>query len=179
MTVKNKISTKDLAFIAVLCSICSVCRIVFHFIPYITPFTALVIIIGSYLGPFYGFSIGTCSVFISNFFLGQGLWTPFQMLAIAIIGYFSGIFFAKTKKEKSLILLSIWSLLGTSIIYGVVLSIHQFMFMFSWDTTEAFSKFFAVFAVSFFTNGIWHAISTVLFLLFGGKSIGKILKARI
>jgi uncharacterized membrane protein len=171
---QNRISSIDLIIISVLCSICSVIRIIFHHIPYITPFTALVIIIGSYLGPYYGFSVGALSILVSNFILGQGLWTIFQMIAISIVGCLSGIFF-KNSRHKNIprTLLCIWGIFSANIIYGVILSLYEFVFIYN-KIFDPF-QFFAIYLASTLTSGIWHAASTIFCLLFFFDPIGKVL----
>jgi energy-coupling factor transport system ATP-binding protein len=171
---RNQISNTDLMIISVLCSICSAVRIIFHYIPYITPFTALIIIIGSYLGSYYGFSVGALSIFVSNFVLGQGLWTLFQMIAISIIGYLSGIFFKNSRRKNvSRTLLWIWGIFSVNVIYGGILSFYEFIFVYN-KIFDPF-QFFTIYLKSTLVGGIWHAISTIFCLAFFFNSIGKVL----
>lgn len=68
-------------------------RAAFFMIPNFKPTLAMVIIAGICLGKESGFLIGSMSAFVSNFLFGQGPWTPYQMIASAIIGYFAGFLF--------------------------------------------------------------------------------------
>ncbi len=61
-----------------------------RFIPLLKPVTALAVLTGMYLGGEAGFLCGSLSAVLSNFFFGQGPWTPFQMLALGLIGLFAG-----------------------------------------------------------------------------------------
>ena len=45
------------------------------------PVTVIVVATGVALGARAGIGVGAAAAFVSNFFLGQGLWTPWQMLA--------------------------------------------------------------------------------------------------
>ena len=63
----------------------------FHPLPDVLPTTALVIACGAALGPGAGASIGALGALVSNFALGQGLWTPWQMLGWALCGAAGGL----------------------------------------------------------------------------------------
>lgn len=43
--------------------------------------TAITVIAAMYLGREAGFVVGSLSAVVSNFYFGQGPWTPFQMFA--------------------------------------------------------------------------------------------------
>ncbi len=62
--------------------------------------TALVIITGISLGPEAGFLTGAVARFVSNFFLGQGPWTPWQMFCWGILGFISGMVFNKDQDHE-------------------------------------------------------------------------------
>ena len=50
-------------------------------VPDVQPVTVIVVATGVALGARAGIGVGAAAAFVSNFFLGQGLWTPWQMLA--------------------------------------------------------------------------------------------------
>ena len=52
---------------------------------------AVVIVAGMCLGPFSGYMVGALSAFLSNFLFGQGIWTPFQMVALGLVGLLAGM----------------------------------------------------------------------------------------
>lgn len=62
--------------------------------------TALVVISGIALGPEAGFLVGALSRFICNFFMGQGPWTPWEMVAWGIIGFLAGVTFNKVDLDS-------------------------------------------------------------------------------
>ena len=47
-----------------------------------------------------GFLTGSMAALISNFYFGQGPWTPFQMLAWGLIGLASGLLHTPLKKIR-------------------------------------------------------------------------------
>ena len=44
--------------------------------------TVITVAAGAALGARSGFAVGALAAFVSNFFLGQGTWTPWQMLGL-------------------------------------------------------------------------------------------------
>lgn len=83
---RRKPSVKDILPVVVMVAVASAGRVVFNFLPQIQPVTAIVIIMGVYCGKQTGFLTGSLCALVSNLFLGQGPWTPFQMLAWGQIG---------------------------------------------------------------------------------------------
>ena len=53
------------------------------------------------LGGETGFLVGAITAFVSNFFFGQGPWTPWQMFSFGIIGFLAGIMFQKGILRKT------------------------------------------------------------------------------
>jgi len=87
----GKASSREISIIAVLAAIAAVGRIPFAFLPGVQPTTFLVIISGFVYGPQAGFMVGSTAALVSNFFLGQGPWTPAQMLAWGMAGALAGL----------------------------------------------------------------------------------------
>lgn len=69
-------------------------------IPQVKPMAAVVIIAGICLGVEAGFITGALSAFISNFFWGQGIWTPWQMIAFGVLGFAASIIFKVIPKKS-------------------------------------------------------------------------------
>lgn len=97
---KSNMGPKEIALIATLSTFAAVARAAFAALPNIKPTTFIVAISGLVFGPFEGFLIGSTAGFISNIFLGQGPWTPWQMFSWGIIGAISG-FLGKKRKNIS------------------------------------------------------------------------------
>ena len=73
---------RRLTVIAVMVAISVIGRFIFAPIPGFKPVTATVVITAMYFGSEAGFMTGALSAVISNFYFGQGPWTPFQMFAM-------------------------------------------------------------------------------------------------
>ena len=61
-----------------------------YYIPDFKPVSAIAIIAGATLGRRNGFMVGALAALTSNFFFGQGMWTPWQMYAWGLVGYVGG-----------------------------------------------------------------------------------------
>ena len=100
--------TRELIMIAVLSAIAVAGRIGFFMLPQFKPVVAIVIIAGVSLGAEAGFFVGVLTGFVSNFFFGQGPWTPWQMFGFGIIGFIAGILFNNGKLKRNKMSLCIY-----------------------------------------------------------------------
>ena len=167
----RKPQARELLLIAVMAGIGVVGRVAFFMLPQFKPVTAVVIIAGIGLGAEAGFLTGAVSGFVSNFFFGQGPWTPWQMFAYGIIGFLAGLLFARrgnrkcarTKKQQRLHLLAVCTYggLATFFIYGVIMDFSSAIAL-----TQAFSwKVFVAKMLSGAPFNLIHGLSTIVFLL--------------
>jgi energy-coupling factor transport system substrate-specific component len=81
---------KLLALVATLAAIAALGRDAFAAVPDVKPITAIVLVGGMTFGAGPGFAIGAISALASNFLLGQGPWTPWQMLGWGLVGLVGG-----------------------------------------------------------------------------------------
>src|ERR687888_738843 len=79
-------SAKEIALVATLGGAAAAGRVLFAAIPGVQPVTVVVVCAGAALGARAGVATGAVAALVSNFFLGQGVWTPWQMLAWAACG---------------------------------------------------------------------------------------------
>ena len=61
-------------------------RVLFAAVPGVQPVTVIAIVAGASLGARAGVATGALAAFVSNLFLGQGIWTPQQMLGWGACG---------------------------------------------------------------------------------------------
>ena len=66
-------------------------RLLFAPVPDVKPVSAIAIVAGATLGRQSGFMVGAIAALVSNFFFGQGAWTPMQMYAWGLVGYLAGV----------------------------------------------------------------------------------------
>ena len=84
-------SAKELALIATLAGAAAAGRVLFQAVPGVQPVTVIAVAAGAALGARAGFAVGALAALVSNFFLGQGTWTPWQMLAWGGCGVIGGL----------------------------------------------------------------------------------------
>jgi energy-coupling factor transport system substrate-specific component len=84
-------SAKDLTLVATVAGLAAAGRILFAAVPGVQPVTVVTVAAGAALGPRRGFAVGAVAALVSNFFLGQGPWTPWQMLAWGLCGLVGGL----------------------------------------------------------------------------------------
>ena len=88
---RGAISARDLTLVATLGGIAAAGRVLFAPVPGVQPVTVVVAAAGVALGPKRGFAVGAVAALASNFFLGQGPHTPWQMLAWGGCGLLGGL----------------------------------------------------------------------------------------
>src|SRR6201996_6914483 len=74
------------ALVAALAALAIAGRVAFAAFPNVKPTTDIVIFAGYALGPAPGFVVGALAALVSNFWFGQGVWTPWQMVAWGLCG---------------------------------------------------------------------------------------------
>ena len=158
----RKPQARELVVISVLCALAVAGRAAFFMLPQFKPVTALVIIAGVCFGGETGFLVGAVGGFVSNFFFGQGPWTPWQMFAFGIIGFIAGILFKKGFLHKTKVFLCIFGFIATLVIYGGIMNPASVIM--------AQSKITAPMIYSSYIAGLpfdlIHAFSTAFFLWF-------------
>jgi energy-coupling factor transport system substrate-specific component len=83
---RGRPSSKLVALVAVLAAVAVAGRVAFAPIPNVQATTDVVLLAGYALGAGPGFAVGGVAALASNFFLGQGPWTPWQMLGWGATG---------------------------------------------------------------------------------------------
>ena len=84
-------SVRDLTLVATLGGLAAAGRVLFAPVPNVQPVTVIAVASGVALGPRRGFAVGALAALASNFFLGQGTYTPWQMLAWGACGVAGGL----------------------------------------------------------------------------------------
>ncbi len=157
---RRKPRARELVMISVLCALAVFGRAAFYMLPQFKPTLAIIIISAASLGCETGFLIGAMTGFVSNFFFGQGPWTPWQMLAFAVIGFLAGLLFHGKKTQNSSMLFCIFGGLSALLIYGGIMNPATVLTTYSAPTKAQF--------IAAFVSGIpfdtIHALSTALFL---------------
>ena len=149
----------------VLAALAAAGRILFAPIPDFKPVSAVAIIAGAALGRRNGFMVGALAALTSNFFFGQGMWTPWQMYAWGLVGYLGGVLadhgaFRRGGGRVRYAALVAYGL-ASGIVYGLVINAYDvigFVQPFTWP--GAIARVAA--AVPF---DLMHSAATAVFLV--------------
>lgn len=172
----RKPQARELVTIGVLAALAAVSRGAFAFLPHFKPIVAIVMIAGVAFGGEVGFLTGAIAAFASNFFFGQGPFTPWQMLAYGMGGFLGGVVFHR-----------VWEGWGRHRLFGMLLGVFGFLTVLLLvgpllDLCSLFtmsSRLSRSFALACLTSGfpinVAHGVSTFLTLLLLGKPLlGKL-----
>jgi hypothetical protein len=83
---RKRPSARMAAVVAVMAALAALGRDAFAALPDVKPITAMTLVVGYALGPLPGFTVGALGMLVSNFMLGQGPYTPWQMAAWGMVG---------------------------------------------------------------------------------------------
>ncbi|MBO1510962.1 ECF transporter S component [Metabacillus bambusae] len=167
---RRKVAGRELVILAVLAAIAAVSRVPFASIPSVQPTTFVIIVTGIAFGAESGFVVGALAALVSNLFLGQGPWTPWQMYAWGMIGLFAG-FLRHTwliKRSFGRIIFGFFS----GILFGWVMNLWYIV---SLGDQVKFAEIIAYYGASIYFD-LAHALSNVFFLIVFANSWIKILQ---
>ena len=159
---------KRLILIAIMVALSVAGRMLFAPLQHFKPVTALVIITAMYFGSEAGFLTGALSAVLSNFYFGQGPWTPFQMFSWGMIGFFSGLLAKLLRRSR--IALCIGGGIG-GVLYSFLMDIWTVLWA---DGYFNLPRYFAAIASAVPVTAV-YVVSNILFLLVLAKPIGKLL----
>lgn len=166
----RKISSREIVILAILAAIAAVSRVPFAPLPSVQPTSFVIIITGLVFGAESGFIVGAVAAIVSNIFLGQGPWTPWQMYAWGMIGMAAGLF------RNTWWMKQMWGKLLFGFVWGYLFG----WFMNLWIIVSAIENFTWEFFISIYVASIYfdlaHALSNVFFLLVFSSSWIRILQ---
>lgn len=116
----RKPQARELVIIAVMCAIAVAARAAIP-LPHFKPMFAIIILSGFAFGGETGFLVGAVSAFASNFFYGQGAYTPWQMMAYGSAGLLGGLFFSKDWLPRKRLPMAIFGFACVMIVVGPLL----------------------------------------------------------
>lgn len=162
---KRKDVVRKLVAIAVLTALAVAGRAAFFMVPSIKPMAAITIVAGISLGAKSGCTVGMLSMLVSNMLFGQGPWTPYQMLAMGLIGLFAGMIFCRESISKKKSWMCLYGFISVMIFYGGIMNPASLL-MTSYRVT--LQSLYAIY-LSGLPLDLIHAASTVIFLFLAGK----------
>lgn len=159
----RKPKVRDIVTLAVMCALAVTGRTAFFMLPNFTPVMAIVIIAGVAFGCEGGFITGAMTMFVSNFIMGQGPWTPWQMFAMGLVGFLAGLFFVGSSvrtRNMTKLGLCIFGALICIVVYGGIMNPASVIM---WQPNVNFSMIMASY-VTGFPFDLAQATATVIAL---------------
>lgn len=160
-------SSKELVLIATLAAAAAAGRVLFAAVPNVQPVTVTAVVAGVALGPRAGMAVGGLAALVSNFYLGQGAYTPWQMLAWAGCGLVGGLAAPLLRRRVPLALTC----------FALGFAFDAFMDVWEWlsfypHTWQAFT--------ALYLRGIWfdaaHAGGNFVLALVAGPELRRLLE---
>ena len=167
---QRRVEPRELVLLAVLAAIAAAARIPFAAIPNVQPTTFIIMMSGYVFGAESGFMIGAVAALASNMILGQGPWTPWQMIAWGLVGLTAGLFRRFLFHRWGQIIFGfVWAYL-----FGVIMNMWGIMSLGGSGTPITLKAILIYFAASL-TFDTFHAVSNLVFILVFGNTWIKIL----
>ncbi len=172
-TGRRPLSTLAISITATMAALASLGRILLAGLVNVQPATFLILLSGYVFGSGIGFLVGILTGLVSNFFLGQGPWTPWQMAAWGLCGWLGGLAGRGQDEFKKVpfLIISVFS----AYLFGLMMNTWHWaalVYPLTWATwlaTCAASLLFDTF----------HAVGNVFFaLIFGPPFFRHLLRFR-
>lgn len=161
---RGRSGSREIGLVAVLIAAASAGRVLFAAVPGAQPVTAIAIIAGVALGPRAGIAVGAGSALVSNAFLGQGPWTPWQMLLWGLAGLAGGLLAPALRRSRTaLVAVGV----AISLVFGALMDVWQLAAFGPALTLTAFAAVH-VRAIPF---DLAHAIATAAILGLAGPAL--------
>ena len=161
----RKPQTRELVLIAVLVALNVAGRAAFFMLPEFKPVVAMTILAGVAFGGETGFLVGAMTMLASNMFFSQGVWTPWQMFAMGIIGWLAGVLYRKGVLRRDRLSLCIFGVIASTIVYGGIMNPASALM---WSQTINWKII-----VSYYLTGVpidlVRAMATFVFLWLGAE----------
>ncbi len=166
---RSRPPSQVVALVAALAALAIAGRIAFAAFPNVKPTTDIVVFAGYALGPAPGFAVGALAGLVSNFWFGQGPWTPWQMAGWGLCGVLGAALALGVRNAGRLSLAATCGFAG--IAYGVLLN---FSLMATYGGDLSIQRFLVLEgrAVPFDAA---HAIGNVAFALLAGPAMVRML----
>ena len=162
----RKPQARELVVLAVMCALAVAARVAIP-IPNFKAIYGIVMIAGIAFGPQSGFLVGAVAALSSNFFLSQGAYTPWQMMAYGAGGMLAGFLFRKGGLPRKPLLMGIVGFLGVLFFVGPLLDTCT---VFLVPTALNLKSIMAIY-ISGFTVNISQGLSTFLVLFLLGRPL--------
>ena len=166
---RSRPPSQVVALVAALAALAIAGRIAFAAFPNVKPTTDIVIFAGYALGAAPGFAVGALAALVSNFWFGQGPWTPWQMAGWGLCGIFGAALALGGRNAGRLTLAAACGLAGVA--YGALLN---FSLMATYGGELSLERFLALQARAIPFDAA-HAVGNIVFALVAGPAMVRML----
>jgi len=157
------------ALVATLAALAALGRDAFAALPDVKPTTAIVLIAGYTFGAPSGFAVGAIAALASNLELGQGPWTPWQMLAWGLVGVFGAVLARLTGRRLGRVGLACSAALAA-------IGFEAILDLYTWTGTGSRSLAgYGVVVAQAFTFSATHVVASFAFALAFGPALTRML----
>ena len=174
---RNNPTAQELVLLAVLCAIAVVGRMVFAAVPFFKPAAAIVIVTGIVFGGQAGFLCGAVTMLVSNFFFGQGAWTPWQMVAFGAAGLLAGICFRTGRLPRNRLTLTVFGGVCVLALVGLILDTSSLFLMTGAPLT--LDSALTIYLAGISANVIHGAATAVFLFLIGPVMLEKLERVKV
>lgn len=151
---EGRATAYEVAIIAMLSATSIALRVAFAALPQVQPSTFIILAAGVVYGSRAGFMVGALTPLVSNFFLGHGLWTPFQMFAWGAAGASAGLVaraWPDISRNGLIVMGLVWGFL-----FGWITNLSQMFFV-----PPTWQSVITIYALSFWFE-MAHAIANAV-----------------
>ncbi|HEX3042519.1 MAG TPA: hypothetical protein VHP56_10580, partial [Solirubrobacterales bacterium] len=166
---RSRPPSQVVALVAALAALAIAGRIAFAAFPNVKPTTDIVIFAGYALGGAPGFAVGALAALVSNFWFGQGPWTPWQMAGWGLCGILGAALALGGRNVGRLGLAATCGFAG--IAYGALLN---FSLMATYGGDLSLERF-GVLEARAIPFDLAHAAGNVAFALIAGPALVRML----
>ncbi len=166
---RSRPPSQVVALVAALAALAIAGRIAFAAFPNVKPTTDIVLFAGYALGPAPGFAVGALAALVSNFWFGQGPWTPWQMVGWGMCGMLGAALALGVRNAGRFTLAAACGFAG--IAYGVLLN---FSLMATYGGDLSLERFLTLQARALPFDAA-HALGNVAFALIAGPAMVRML----
>ena len=171
----RKPQARELVVIAVMCAIAIAGRVAIP-IPNFKAIFAIIMLSGIAFGPEAGFMVGAIAAFASNFFYGQGPFTPWQMMAYGAGGMLAGFLFREGRLPRKPWALAVFGFFAVMLWVGPLLDTCS---LFLAPITYTLESVLIVFANGVPTNLMLSVSTAVTMLVFSKPLLDRLHRIQV
>ena len=161
---------RELVTVAVMSALVTIARVAVP-LPSFKPTFAVIMLSGVAFGPETGFIVGALGALGSDFFYGQGPFTPWQMMAYGMAGVLAGIAFAPGRLPRTNWVMGVFCFICTVLFIGPLLDTSTVTIVatkFTWE------NMLPIYASGLPVNLTQGACSFLTMMLFGNAILEKL-----